>query len=238
MANAIVLASGGLDSTVLSYYLKRERKIEKLKLVFIDYGQKCLKEEFFCVKNLAKNLNAEIKVIDAKWLGRISTSLINKNANKKEIKDIPKEKEIISWYVPCRNAIFLLVGLAVAESEFISKEEKYEVYIGIKHEGKLSFRDTTPEFLEQMNNLVGFCTQKGDFRFIAPFLEKDKEEIIELAEELKVPLEKTYSCYIGRGLKKLDNKHFMVHCGICGACKERKKAFRFSNKTDQTIYKS
>jgi len=237
MENAIILVSGGLDSVTLSHYLKKVENIKKLKLIFIDYNQKCLEEELYCAKKLAKELNSDLKIINAKWLGEISTSLINKESDK-GIEEIKQEEEIISWYVPCRNALFLLIGLAIAEAELISNGKKYDVYLGIKHEGELQFKDTTPEFIDKINNLVEFCTQKGDFKFVAPFLKKEKEELIELCEEFKIPLENTYSCYIGGGFRKVDGKKVAIHCGICGGCKSRKKAFKFSEVNDPTIYEN
>ena len=224
MDNAIVLCSGGLDSVVLAYYLKKIEKIENLKLVFLDYNQKSLNEELSCVRKVAKELSAELKIINVRWLGDISPSLINKNSDEK----IDEKEDLISWYVPCRNALFGLIGLSLAESEFISKNEKYDIYLGIKYEGELQFKDTTPEFIEQMNKTAEFCTQDGNYKFIAPFLNKDKEELIELAKKLNIDLKNTYSCYIGGG----------SHCGICSACKSRKKAFKFSDINDPTIYRN
>lgn len=234
MKSAIILCSGGLDSVVLGYYLKKIKKIENLKLIFLDYGQKALDEELFCVEKAAEELDADLKIIDVKWLGSISTSLINKEIDEEKIKDIDKDEELISWYVPCRNALFLLIGLALAESEFISREQKYDIYLGIKYEGELQFKDTTPEFLEQMNKTAEFCTQDGNYKFIAPFLKKDKEEVIELAKELGVDLKNTYSCYIGKGFED----RIPIHCGICGGCKSRKKGFKFSNVKDVSLYKN
>jgi len=225
MDNAIILCSGGLDSVVLAHYLKKVKKIEKIILVFLDYNQKSLNEELSCVKKVAQELNADLKVIDVKWLGNISTSFINKPADEGAIGNM---EDLISWYVPCRNALFGLIGLSLAEGEFISKNEKYDTYLGIKYEGELQFKDTTPEFIEQMNKTAEFCTQEGNFKFIAPFLNKDKEELIELAKELDVDLKATYSCYIGG----------RTHCGKCSACKSRKKAFKFSNITDPTNYRT
>ncbi len=241
MANAIVLCSGGLDSVVLTHYLKKIKKIENLMIVFLDYGQGALEEELFCVRKLSKELNADLRIIDVKWLGKISTSLINKKIEETEVKDIreiKEEDELISWYVPCRNALFLLIGLAFAESEFISKEQKYDIYLGIKYEGELQFKDTTPEFLEQMNKTAEFCVQDGNYKFIAPFLQKDKEEIIELAKQLGVDLQNTYSCYIGGKSKKDGENEIPIHCGICGGCKARKKGFRFSNVKDVSVYEN
>jgi len=238
MNNAIILCSGGLDSVVLAYYLKKIKNIQDIKLIFLDYGQKALEEELFCAKKTARELDAKLKIINVKWLGEISTSLINKEIEENQIKNIKKEGELISWYVPCRNSLFLLIGLGFAESEFISKNKKYDIYLGIKYEGELQFKDTTPEFLEQMNKTQEYCTQKGDYKFLAPFLNKDKEELIELAKKFNINLKNTYSCYIGKGFKDINGEKIPIHCGICSACKSRKKAFKFSNTQDPSTYNS
>ena len=123
MEKAIVLASGGLDSYVTSYYVKNNLGKE-IKLLFFDYGQKALKQELSCVKNLAKELGCELEIIELPWLGKISTSFINKQGQ--------GENKISDWYVPCRNSIFLISALAFAESEFIKTGNKSEIYLGIK----------------------------------------------------------------------------------------------------------
>ena len=80
----------------------------------------------------------------------------------------------------------MLVGLAFAESEFISKKKRYDVYLGIKHEGELRFKDTTHEFVDKMNNLIEFCTQEGKSKFIAPFLEKEKEDLRQIKRLIRI----------------------------------------------------
>jgi len=229
MRQAIILASGGLDSSVLASYISKKLK-RKIKLLFFDYGQKAIKEELFCVKLLAKKLNCKLNVIDLKWLGKVSTSLIN--TNKKTGKN-----EIIKWYVPFRNSFFILAGLAFSESDFISKKKKSDVFIGIKYEGQLRFKDTSKEFIEEINKLARF-SQKGNFKILAPFVNKDKEDLVELAEKMKIKLEETYSCYLGAGFAKINSKKIPVHCGKCAGCKARKKGFRFSNVKDLGIYKN
>jgi 7-cyano-7-deazaguanine synthase len=231
MKQAIILTSGGLDSTVTAMHLKEryQSKYKQVRLLFFNYGQKALKEELFCARKLAKKMNAELKVIGLKWLGKISTSLIN--TNKKTGKG-----EVIKWYVPCRNSLFLLAALAHAESEYIKNKNKTDIFIGIKYEGELCFKDTTPKFVKKINELIGVCVQKGDYKIKAPFLNKDKEDIIELANKIKIDLENTYSCYIGKGFKKIKNKKMPVHCGKCAGCLARKKGFEFSTVEDPSIY--
>jgi len=227
MRQAIILSSGGLDSSVLAYYSKKKLKMGKIKLLFFDYKQKALKEELFCAKLLAKKLKSELKIIDLKWLGKISTSLINEGKEGKE--------ELINWYVPFRNSLFLVSALAYAESDFIRKKVESDIYIGIKYEG-LGFKDTSPGFLEEINRLAKF-SQKGKFSILAPFVDNDKEDIIELGKKLGVNFEDSYSCYLGGGFAEISGKKIAVHCGKCAGCKARKKGFRFSNVRDNSLYK-
>jgi len=225
---AIILTSGGLDSSVLAYYAKK--KYKKIKLLFFDYNQKARKEEIFCVKLLAKKLKCKLEIINLRWLGKISTSLIN--TNKKTGKE-----ELIKWYVPCRNSLFIIAGLAFAESEFIRNKIESDILLGIKYEGEIRFKDTTPEFLRDINKLTKH-TQKGNFEIKAHFINKDKEDIIELSKRLGVNLEYTYSCYLGGGFAEINGKRIPIHCGKCAGCKARQKGFYFSNVRDISVYKS
>jgi len=225
MSNAIVLLSGGLDSTTTLYYVKKKLKPKKIISLFIDYNQSPLKEEEYCARKISKELKADFKKIDFRWLGEISTSLINKDKTK-------SKKEIIKWWVPCRNSLFLLTALAHAESKFLSKKEKYDVFIGIKYEGESPMKDTTPKFLEQANKLVKEATAQGNYKLIAPLINKGKDETIKLAKELKVPLKYTYSCYKGNNFSKKK----LIHCGTCLNCTQRKQAFYWSNTKDPSIY--
>ncbi len=237
--NAIILCSGGFDSVITAYHIKKQNP-KKIILLFFDYNQRPLKEELYCAKKTAKYLNAEFKIIKLPWLGELSTSIINKNKKFKpttddDLKDIKKSKEdIINWWVPTRNTIFLTAALALAESLFLKTKEKYDIYIGLKNEGQVHFKDTTPEFINEMNNLVNVATNDGNYKIIAPFINKDKDELTKIGEELKVPFKYTYSCYIENGFKK----DLPIHCGKCLNCVLRKKAFYWSNIKDPTLYKN
>ena len=218
MGNAIVLASGGLDSYVTAHYVKKKLGKE-VKLLFFDYGQKALVEELRSVEHLKRELDCELEVVSLPWLGKISTSFINKEGSGGE--------SLNDWYVPCRNSVFLISALAFADSQFIKTGEESEIYLGIKYEGELRFKDTTPEFIEKMNELSKTATEKG-FKIIAPFIDKDKEDIIEIGEELGIDLSKSYSCYLGSKNGE--------HCGKCAGCLARKKGFKFSKVKDETEY--
>src|SRR3989344_627455 len=130
MKNAIVLCSGGLDSVVAAYSIKN--KYDKLKFLFFDYGQRALKEEEFCSKEIAKKLKADFVKIELKWLGEISTALLNKEVSFHETTDKDLEdgkKDIENWYVPGRNSIFIINATAFAEAESIKNKEKYDIIV-------------------------------------------------------------------------------------------------------------
>ena len=225
MKNAMVLCSGGLDSVVVAYSIKN--KYRKLKLLFFDYGQRALKEEEKCVREISKKLNSNFEKVKLPWLGDISTAILNKGGEFKSTieKDLEKKEDLLTWWVPCRNSIFLINALAFAESEFLKNKERYDIIIGLKNEGEAHFKDTTERFIKKINNLVKDATNDGDYEIIAPLIKLDKPEVIKLGEKLKIPFELTYSCYIENG-----------HCGKCLNCMLRKKGFYWAGVKDPTKY--
>ena len=225
MKNAMVLCSGGLDSVVVAYSIKN--KYRKLKLLFFDYGQRALKEEEKCVREISKKLNSDFEKIKLPWLGKISTAMLNREGEFRETteKDLGKKEDLLTWWVPCRNSIFLINALAFAESEFLKNKERYDIIIGLKNEGEVHFKDTTERFIKKINNLVKDATNDGDYEIIAPLIKLDKPEVIKIGEKLKIPFELTYSCYIENG-----------HCGKCLNCMLRKKGFYWAGVKDPTKY--
>lgn len=240
MQNAIILLSGGLDSATTAYYVKSKVKPKNIVSIFFDYGQRTTKEEEYCSRIISKNIGAKFKKINLKWLGEISTALLNnpkKNLPKiidKDLTNIKKEKNaVINYWVPCRNSIFLLAALAHAESEFISKKQKYDIYIGLKCEGQIPMKDTTQDFVNQINKLSKFATHDGNYKVLAPLIKEDKDDIVLLGSKLRVPYQFTYSCFAGT---KKFVKDIPVHCGTCASCVLRKKAFYWANVKDPSIY--
>jgi|SRR3989344_2951492 len=235
MKNAIILCSGGLDSVVAAYEIRK--KYDKVKFLFFNYNQRALKEEEFCVKETAKKLNGEFVKIDLKWLGKISGAALNQKIEFKESteKDLENtESQILNWWVPARNSVFLINALAFAESEFLKNKNKWDIVIGIKDEGREHMKDTTPIFIKKINELAEEATYHGGYKILAPLIELDKPEVIKLGEKLKVPFELTYSCYIGNNF----NKRKLIHCGKCLNCMLRKKSFYWSGVKDSSLYKS
>ncbi|MEM1689734.1 MAG: 7-cyano-7-deazaguanine synthase [Candidatus Hadarchaeales archaeon] len=241
--NAINLISGGVDSVTTAYYVNKVLKPAKQLLIFCNYGQRTYVEEEFCIKKISELLGVPLKIIDLRWLGEISTSLLTKpdvpipETKTEDLWDPDKAKQrILRWWDPCRNAILLLVGLAHAESFYISKGERYDVYIGIRRETPVRMKDNTPEFMDEMNRLAEHATHHGGYRLLAPLIEHDKDMVVKLGESLGVPWEYTYSCYQGGGLKDVGGRILPVHCGICSNCRRRAIAFKDAGVKDPSIY--
>jgi 7-cyano-7-deazaguanine synthase len=217
-------------------------KPPKQLLIFCDYRQRTREYEKFCIEKIAKSLRVPLKLIDLGWLGEISTSILTKRVPIPETKvedlwDPEKAKRrILRWWDPCRNSILLLVGLAHAESLYISKSERHDIYIGIRRESPVMMKDNTPEFLKQMNRLAEYATHHGGYRIAAPLLDYDKDGVVRLGEKLGVPWEYTYSCYAGVGFTERKGKKIPVHCGWCSNCRRRFLAFRDAGVYDPTIY--
>ncbi len=237
------MISGGVDSVTTAYYVSKEFKPKNQLLIFCDYRQRTYDYEEFCIKQVSQDLGVPVKMVDLRWLGDISTSVLThpekEIAETKEADLWDPEKarsRILKWWDPCRNAILLLVGLSHAESLYISKGERYDVYIGIRRETPVAMKDNTPEFLEEMNRAAEQATHHGGYKLLAPLITYDKDKVVELGERLGVPWEYTYSCYAGYGFKTVRGRRLPVHCGYCSNCRRRKLAFTDAGVKDASVY--
>ncbi|MEK6919104.1 MAG: 7-cyano-7-deazaguanine synthase [Nanoarchaeota archaeon] len=227
---AIIICSGGLDSVTTANYAKKILGYEEIIIMFFDYGQRTVKQERYFSKKCSKNLKAKFIEVRLDELKKWSTSLINKRSKVKKLRiiDLKNSKEESNkYYVPCRNTIFLTYALALAESKIIKEKEVFDVLVGFKSEGSESYPDTTKNFVKKINELRKEATLvKGKIK--APLIDKDKEDIIVLANKMGVRLEDTYSCYAGA-------KNYQ-HCGVCLSCRLRQEGFYWANTPDPTRY--
>jgi 7-cyano-7-deazaguanine synthase len=220
---AIIACSGGLDSVTLSYYVKKNLDYSSTTLVFFNYGQKSLKAERKNSQMCAKNIGAKFVEIPLNWLENFSPSLINlagkaRNMRNKNLNNTKTESD--RFYVPMRNTAFISALLAVAEYYFIREKIKSDIFLGFKNEGRESYKDTTIAYVKEMNKLSRVACA-FPFKILAPFIKKDKEDIILLGKKLGVNFSKTHSCYIS-------NKA----CGYCLACALRKSGFYWAGELE------
>lgn len=218
--SAVLLLSGGIDSTTLAYKLSQKHQ---LITVAINYGQRHSMELAYA-RQCAERLKSPHLEIDLQSASQVLTTsaLVNKDLA------IPHghytDPAMRSTIVPNRNAILLSVGVAVAVARQASL-----VFLAAHAGDQAIYPDCQPAFFtafETMTRIANAGQVPDDFRIEAPFIEMTKNEIVQLGHQLEVPWTATWSCYQGASR----------HCGRCGACVERQESFALANITDPTEY--
>lgn len=220
MRKAVVLVSGGLDSTTLLHYVTKvvQRDVRALTIL---YGQRHSKE-IKCAEYQCNLLSVPYDILDLSFLGKFlsSSSLI---ASSTEL--VPHIQEVLgdpqpSTYVPNRNMMFLSMAVAFAENVGAT-----EVYFGAQQHDLYGYFDTTPEFVNRMNHVLEL-NRKSRVTIMAPFVNYRKSDIIKLGVSLDVDYSKTWSCYVGTD--KPDPN--------CATCAERIAGFRELGMEDPLDY--
>lgn len=225
MKRAVVLLSGGIDSTT-TLAIAIAEGYEAYALSF-DYGQRH-KNETEAARRVAKSLGAKehrVAKIDLRVFGGSALT---------DDLDVPKqrsEKEIAHGipitYVPARNTIFL--AYALAWSEVIHAND---IFLGVNAIDYSGYPDCRPEFIEAFETLAHVGTKAGvegrRFHIHTPLIKLSKADIIRKAVEFGVDLSLTHSCY--------DPTSEGLACGNCDSCLLRLKGFREAGITDPIRY--
>ena len=222
MSKAVILLSGGLDSTTV-LAIAKSQGYDCYALSF-DYGQK-QRSELESSISIAKKSN----VIEHRIM-KISLSDIGGSALTDQSIDVPKyseSDEIPITYVPARNTIFLSFALAWAEVV-----DCQTIFIGVNALDYSGYPDCRPEFIEAFENMANLATKKsveGDrIQIKTPLISMTKAEIIQKGLGLGVDYSETTSCYDANTLGEA--------CGECDACVLRKIGFENANVQDPTRY--
>lgn len=223
---ALVLCSGGVDSTTLLAMAVDKYGSENVVALSISYGQRHEKE-LKAARDIARYYHVEQRFLDlAAIFADSSCSLLAHSE-----KDIPKESyaeqleqddtKLVSTYVPFRNGLFLSSAASMALSLECSV-----LYYGAHHDDWAgnAYPDCSREFVAAMNNAIMEGTG-GELHMEAPFVEWSKADIVKKGLELNVPYELTWSCYEG-GDKP---------CGVCATCIDRKRAFELNGSVDPLL---
>jgi len=214
---ALIVYSGGLDSTVLLHYLKASGDADAALL--FDYGQRHKKELEFAAQNCRK-LGVPFELADLSPI----TKLFGKSSLTDTSVEIPdghyEDENMKSTVVPNRNMIMISIAAARAISVGTDKVA-YAAHSG----DHAIYPDCRPEFADALDNVLGLC-HYYPLSLYRPFVDKTKSDIVKLGAELGVDFSLTWSCYKGGA----------VHCGTCGTCTERKEAFRLAGVPDPTAY--
>jgi len=207
----VVLLSGGLDSSTVTGIAKKAKA--NIYGLSFDYGQRH-KKELNSAVIIAKHFEIqEFKII------KLDLSLWGGSSLTDTQKDIPTDgiqnNKIPNTYVPGRNTIFISVALSYAEAI----DADY-IGLGVNALDYSGYPDCRPDYIKKFQELAQLSNKRGrennPIKLWTPLIDFNKEEIIELAFENNVPLNKTWSCYSG------DSKP----CGKCDSCRIRDKAYK------------
>ena len=223
---AIILLSGGLDSSTVLYQAKADG-YECYALSF-DYQQRH-RRELESAKAIARCANVkEHQVIGfdlRQWGG---SALTDDDIDLPEHRSLDQmSQNIPTTYVPARNTIFLSFGLSYAEA--IAAER---VYVGVNALDYSGYPDCRPDYIEAMQRVFELGTKQGregqTIKIVTPLIDLKKTAIIELGDRLGVPWEQTWSCYAGDD----------VACRVCDSCQLRLAAFAELGLKDPLPYKN
>ena len=222
MSKAVILLSGGLDSTT-ALAIAKEQNYDCYALSF-DYGQK-QRSELESSISIAKKSNViehRIMKISLNDIG--GSALTDKDINVPKFSD---SDDIPITYVPARNTIFLSFALAWAEVV-----DCQTIFIGVNALDYSGYPDCRPEFIEAFETMANLATKKsveGDkIQIKTPLINMTKAEIIKKGLSLGVDYSETTSCYDANSLGEA--------CGECDACVLRKNGFSSANVEDPTKY--
>ncbi len=229
MKKAIVLSSGGVDSTVCVAMAVAKYGVENVATASIFYGQKHRKE-LDCAKAVADHYGLPHYEFDVSPILQFSNCSLLANSTQ-QIEHKSYEQQIadngmgkVSTYVPFRNGLMLSACASLAQSIF--ENDDVTIYLGAHGDDAAgnAYADCSEEFVSTMSKAISIGTY-NQVQVAAPFAGLSKAEVIRKGLELKAPFELTWSCYEG-GEKP---------CGTCGTCIDRAKAFAANNAKDPAL---
>ncbi len=224
MEKAVVLLSGGLDSTTCMAVA--HSKGYELYPISFDYHQRN-SIELEGARQIAEYYHAKKHLIIETNMEQIGGSALTDQKI-----DVPdgnierEENDVPPTYVPARNLIFLSYALGYAE--VVGADH---VYIGVNTVDYSGYPDCRPEFIEKFQEIANYSTKAAvaehkNIQIETPLQYLSKKEIIKLGLELGVPFQFTHTCY--KGGKKA--------CGICDSCQLRLRGFAEAGAVDPIEY--
>ena len=218
---AIVLFSGGLDSTTCLYWaLSQGYTCETLT---VTYGQRHVRE-IKSARKIADKLGVKTHFVDVNFPWLASSSLVD-TAQQLPAQSLAQieQHSIPSTYVPGRNLLFLSMAGSLADTI-----DADAIVAGPNAVDFSGYPDCTPDFYTAAAAALNRGTKTGvtqGLEVLAPLMYLSKTDIVRLAAELKVPFELTWSCYAG-GDKP---------CGTCDSCQLRARGFAQAGVHDTSL---
>ena len=221
---AVILLSGGLDSSTVLYQAKADGC--ECYTISFDYKQRH-RRELESARAIA--LSADVK---AHQIVNFDLTLWGGSALTDNQMELPSDRTLTEMsqnipitYVPARNTIFLSFALAYAETL-----EAQRIYIGVNALDYSGYPDCRLDYIQAMQEVFRLGTKQGRegkaINIVTPLIELKKTEIIQLGNKLGVPWKQTWSCYAGGE----------TACGVCDSCRLRLAAFEELGLKDPVSY--
>ena len=224
---ALVLFSGGLDSSVCLAMAVKQYGADEVLALSIYYGQKHKKEmeasekvaAYYGVKRITLDLGEIFKDSDCTLLEGAGAEIPHEDYAEQLSKT---NGAPVNTYVPYRNGLFLSSAASIALSHGCEV-----IYYGAHADDAAgsAYPDTSREFNEAISEVIRLGSGRA-LRVIAPFIDSPKAAVVAEGAKLGVPFELTWSCYEGHDKA----------CGVCGTCRDRKRAFEENGLTDPIEY--
>lgn len=208
MPDAILLLSGGLDSTVAAYLARKSAR--PIVALTVDYGQKAAARELAAAYRIAAALGVPYRTVFLPFLRECAKGALVEHG-----RDVPRptvgdlddtagaaSASALAVWVPNRNGALIAMAATFAESLGAG-----QVVVGFNREEAATFRDNTRGFLEATNAALAFSTANR-VEVVSPTLDFDKVEIVRAAVRESIPIELCWSCYLGE----------REPCGTCESC--------------------
>lgn len=223
---AIVITSGGMDSTAALYAAVQQFGVTEVAAISFDYGQRH-KKELEHAGRICDSLLMQHRIIDITSIN----GLMDGSALTRQDIDVPEghyeEKSMQVTVVPNRNMIMASIAAAWAVAEGAET-----IVMGMHAGDHAIYPDCRPEFVDALSGTI-YLGNEGNptfagrlFNVWAPFIDRTKADIVGIGTQMQVPWEKTWTCYNGGE----------IHCGRCSTCVERLEAFDIAGIQDPTLY--
>ena len=223
---ALVLASGGVDSTTCLALAVQQYGAENVLALSLFYGQKHYKElqaaqqvaAYYQTQHLQLDLSDIFKFGDNALLAN-SAQEIPKTSYADQLE---QQNGPVNTYVPFRNGLFISAAASIAIAQDCSL-----LYYGAHRDDAAgaAYPDCSEEFQQAMAEAI-WQGSGGLLRLEAPFIQDTKASVVARGLALQVPYQLTWSCYVGQELP----------CGLCGPCRDRLAAFHQNGVDDPLIY--
>lgn len=215
---ALVVCSGGLDSVVAATFAQKAMSLD-VELIHFLYGSRAEAPEVEAVKAVAERLHVPLTLFPLPVYKPGDSPLLDHNS---AVAGGEEGAEFAHEWVPARNLLLLSVATAYAEANGFNT-----IILGNNLEEAGAYPDNEPEFIAKFNAMLPFAVADGYPMTVSmPVGNMMKHEIVALGIEIGAPLDLTWSCY----------RAGQQHCGRCGPCFMRRKAFEINNTPEVITY--